>query len=391
MASEAFATRFEALTGNVPFPWQIELYAKWFAKGRFPPSCNLPTGVGKTSVIAIWLIALLDQRDKVPTRLVYVVNRRTVVDQTTDEVEKLRDNIEAAGLLEGLRQRCSIPLRKGESPLALSTLRGQFADNREWSADPSRPAVICGTVDMIGSRLLFSGYRSGLKTKPLHAGFLGQDALLVHDEAHLEPAFQELLNSIKNEQRRCEEFRALHVIALSATSRKNGPGGENGTSFELTDAEKSPPAVIPDPPTEPVHHVWRRIRAKKGLKFHPAKRDDIAKIIGKIARNRKASEDAVLVFVRRIDDVSTVQQVLTDKKEGVRTDQIQVLTGTQRGRERDLMATEDPVFARFLPKPKVTKVTLSSAQSTLCVRPPVKSVWIFRQITSFVISPRLTA
>lgn len=26
--------------------------------------------------------------------------------------------------------------------LAISTLRGQFADNREWSAHPSRPAVI---------------------------------------------------------------------------------------------------------------------------------------------------------------------------------------------------------------------------------------------------------
>ncbi|MEJ7639904.1 MAG: hypothetical protein WKF75_18525 [Singulisphaera sp.] len=35
---------------------------------------------------------------------------------------------------------------------------------------------------MIGSRLLFSGYRIGFRSRPLHAGFLGQDALLVHDE-----------------------------------------------------------------------------------------------------------------------------------------------------------------------------------------------------------------
>ena len=29
-----------------------------FIAGDFPASCNLPTGLGKTSVVAIWLIAL---------------------------------------------------------------------------------------------------------------------------------------------------------------------------------------------------------------------------------------------------------------------------------------------------------------------------------------------
>ena len=104
----------------------------------------------------------------------YVVNRRTVVDQSTEEAKKLRDNLAKAP---------EIQAKVGS--LAISTLRGQFADNREWSADPARPAVIVGTVDMIGSRLLFSGYGVGFKAKPLHAGFLGQDVLLVHDEAHL--------------------------------------------------------------------------------------------------------------------------------------------------------------------------------------------------------------
>ena len=98
--------------------------------------------------------------------------------------------------------------------MAISTLRGQFADNREWSADPSRPAVIVGTVDMIGSRLLFGGYGIGFKTRPLHAGFLGIDALLVHDEAHLEPAFQQLIEAIGDEQRAGN--RAPLAMELSA-------------------------------------------------------------------------------------------------------------------------------------------------------------------------------
>src|ERR1700732_3648787 len=220
-----FDTAFYALTSNSPFPWQRALYQDWFAVGRFPSSCNLPTGLGKTSVIAIWLIALANRPDKMPRRLVYVVNRRPVVDQTTNEVEKVRDNIlnspqveEALIRLSATRAVPKVPYA-AEPLLAISTLRGQFADNREWSADPSRPAVICGTVDMIGSRLLFSGYGCGFKSRPLHAGFLGQDVLLVHDEAHLEPAFQELLIAIENEQKRSSEFRKFHVIELSATSR----------------------------------------------------------------------------------------------------------------------------------------------------------------------------
>ncbi len=216
----SFDETFLALTGNRPFPWQRELYDRFVSDrpDSIPASCNLPTGLGKTSVVAIWLIALANRPDRIPRRLVYVVNRRTVVDQTTEE--KLRRNISAAGMCEPLQALCAT---KHDIPLAISTLRGQFADNREWSADPSRPAVICGTVNMIGSRLLFSGYRVGFKAKPLHAGFLGQDALLVHDEAHLEPAFQELIETIQYEQD-CREqtgklpWPKLRVMELTATS-----------------------------------------------------------------------------------------------------------------------------------------------------------------------------
>lgn len=199
-----FATAFRALTGNAPFPWQAALYERFLAND-IPATCSLPTGLGKTSIIAVWLIALAKHPETIPRRLVYVVNRRTVVDQTTVEVEMYRRNLKEKPelapvklVLEGL---CAIPPQDpDDSPLAISTLRGQFADNREWSIDPARPAVICGTVDMIGSRLLFSGYGLGFKSKPLHAGFLGQEVLLVHDEAHLEQPFQELLKSIEQEQ-----------------------------------------------------------------------------------------------------------------------------------------------------------------------------------------------
>ena len=77
---DSFKKSFEQLTGNKPFPWQEALYAL-FSSGAFPSSCNIPTGLGKTSVLAIWLIAQSRFPHLTPRRLVYVVNRRTVVDR----------------------------------------------------------------------------------------------------------------------------------------------------------------------------------------------------------------------------------------------------------------------------------------------------------------------
>ena len=323
-----FPTAFAALTEHPPFPWQEALY-KRFADGDIPDSCNLPTGLGKTSVIAVWLIAFANFPDKMPRRLVYVVNRRTVVDQTTDEVEKYRKNLsKVPEIEEALWSLCSTkpkdPKSEKDFPLAISTLRGQFADNREWSADPSRPAIICGTVDMIGSRLLFSGYGVGFKAKPLHAGFLGQDALLVHDEAHLEPAFQKLIESIRDEQNRCKEFAKFRVMELTATSRGAGQ------PFGLSDADRA------------VEEVDRRINAKKAIVLHENKDEKkLAEEIAALASVHKDSGLAILVFVRRVDDVDKVIKALP------RGSKAEQLTGTLRGKERDELVKK-PTFQRFL-------------------------------------------
>ena len=81
LSDDDFIATFRTLTGHPPFPWQVALSQRFAAdrSDNVPPSCNLPTGLGKTSVIAVWLIALANGA-KVPRRLVYVVNRRTVVD-----------------------------------------------------------------------------------------------------------------------------------------------------------------------------------------------------------------------------------------------------------------------------------------------------------------------
>ncbi|HEU5117045.1 MAG TPA: hypothetical protein VFT74_10305, partial [Isosphaeraceae bacterium] len=140
-----FAPTFLALTGNEPFPWQRELYSR-LLEGDWSrlSACDIPTGLGKTAIIPIWLIALANRAPFVPRRLVYVVNRRTVVDQATSEAERLREKLQSPQgdnptpdvvasrrhLSEALSSLSALP---SSIPLAISTLRGQFADNREWS------------------------------------------------------------------------------------------------------------------------------------------------------------------------------------------------------------------------------------------------------------------
>ncbi len=130
MPSLPFAAAFRYLTENNPFPWQSALYER-FTTNDLPSSANIPTGLGKTSIIAVWLVALAQYPDRVPRRLVYVVNRRTVVDQTTTEVERLRKALSKPELSEirnALASLCALPPPTPDAqPLAISTLRGQFA------------------------------------------------------------------------------------------------------------------------------------------------------------------------------------------------------------------------------------------------------------------------
>ena len=306
----------------------------------FRKTCDLPTGLGKTSIITIWLLALAHRARAntligFPRRLIYVVNRRTVVDQATREAEKLRkvliEKPEVATVVEALN---SLALRATDSPLAISTLRGQFADNAEWRENPARPAVIVGTVDMIGSRLLFSGYGPGFKSRPLHAGFLGQDALVVHDEAHLEPAFQQLLEAIASEQKRSHEFATFHVIALTATARTNGADRALLSDRDHLNGE-----------------VSRRLNAKKSIEFHPiAEEKDIANKIVECTLAHEDSGQAILIFLRKLKDVKTVSDRLPKR-------QLRTLTGTLRGLERDQLAAHDPIFARFVHASSTTPQT----------------------------------
>lgn len=232
---------------QAPFPWQIELLRR-FRQGEGVSSLDIPTGLGKTAVMAVWLVARA-LGASLPRRLVYVVDRRAVVDQATEVAESLR-----AWMAKERGVADSLGL--DDRTLPISTLRGQHVDNRTWLVDPSSPAIIVGTIDMVGSRLLFEGYGVSSKMRPYHAGLLGADTLVVLDEAHLVPAFEDLLRQVElgidSFGPKEPSLRALvppfKLLSLSATGRQT-----DATTLTLSDHDRSDPIVK------------KRLTAKKAL------------------------------------------------------------------------------------------------------------------------------
>lgn len=402
-ATASFNAAFQALcTGHAPFRWQCRLFDR-LAQGHVPPSCSLPTGLGKTSIIPIWLIALAQSaranngRPRLPRRLVYIVNRRTVVDQATDDAKRLLGRIYRSGQRDGLpwatdeaiaafglkdepplpdehaptvaTLREALAVLSGDdtaAPLAVSALRGELADNAEWKVNPARPAIIIGTVDMIGSKLLFSGYGDRRYGRAHHAGLIGQDALIVHDEAHLSPAFSRLLWKVEHEHRIGERGetsrdRSIHVMELSATTRpepeearkvreeafEHRPGTSKGGVFDLEDDDREE-KIVKD-----------RLNATKRLKFEPVEgsgKDALAQVIAKHATQHDVGKCRVLVYVRSPETAAAIVEAIKDKlglKKATSEEvgnRVRLLTGTIRGYERDQLAESD-LFKKFKSDP----------------------------------------
>lgn len=150
---------------------------------------DIPTGCGKTAGIVfawLWNRIILDKSDW-PSRLVYCLPMRTLVNQTRKDLvswlRNLQDHIddleipsEAISDLRWLNERSPILLMGGEE---------NDTNKAEWDLYPERPAILIGTQDMVLSRTLNRGYSMSRYRWPRHFGLLNNDCLWVCDEIQL--------------------------------------------------------------------------------------------------------------------------------------------------------------------------------------------------------------
>jgi CRISPR-associated endonuclease/helicase Cas3 len=196
LRANEFSAFFHAVHGHKPFPWQERLAKRVFTAGWPEKALDVPTGGGKTATIdiAIYHLALdanQGPKRRAPVRILFVVDRRLIVDDAYTRAKTIAEKLAGAtsGILERVARRLQTLAEDGKPPLVVARLRGGVPKEPDWVRTPAQPTVIVSTVDQVGSRLLFRGYGISDTMKSVHAGLLGADALLLLDEAHLSQPF----------------------------------------------------------------------------------------------------------------------------------------------------------------------------------------------------------
>ncbi len=308
-----FSGFFRAIHDHDPFPWQQALVEQLAKRDEWPDVLDLPTGTGKTAALdaAVFHLALrADEPGRAALRIALVVDRRLVVDDAFARAERTANaicsalNPEAGAneVLKDVAARLCQLAGEGAPPLIARRLRGGAPLEHDWARTPTQPTILSSTVDQVGSRLLFRGYGVSDRMKPVHAGLLGTDSLILLDEAHLSEPFRQTLASV-----RCVGRAKVKLALLSAT-----PGAKAKRPFPLLPEDRAHPVLT------------KRLRASKptSLTVERGKDAVVARAFAETARammlrlkERGVSPPAVGVVVNRVALARTIYGALDPKCE----------------------------------------------------------------------------
>lgn len=333
LTADQFPDFFAAIHGHAPFPWQTRLTRDVLETG-WPATLALPTASGKTAILDVATFALAAQAHlstserKIPRRIALVVDRRIVVDDAHQRAVKIATAINGAvdGIL-GQVQAALLTLG-GEQPLATALLRGGIYREDRWARTPAQPVLVCSTVDQIGSRLLFRGYGLSNYAWPIHAGLIGNDTLIVLDEAHCSRPFLQTLDWIAayRDKALIPVVAPFAVVAMTATPR------DQRKPFIL-EADDRDNAVLK-----------KRLSAQKAFKLvtTASKKDgDLNAELANAVSKEIAHGRFILVVVNRVKTARDLHQLLakkrSDKKDPLNIAEPLLLTGRCRNAERDAL------------------------------------------------------
>jgi len=331
----SFPLFFQSLWGYAPFDWQTRLLERVATDG-WPSTLDLPTGAGKTATLDIAVFALaLDAvkpapERKQPRRIVLVVDRRVVVDQAFQRAADIAQKLNEAR--SGILAEVATALRglAGSPeglPILPAILRGGMPRESEWAKSPSQPVILTSTVDQVGSRLLFRGYGVSERMRPVHAGLLGCDTLLLLDEVHLARPFEGTLGAITRFYTQNESeglARPLRFVRMSATVAI--PASD---AFGLSDSDRNNERLRP-----------RLAATKSALLRQVSTPRDAAKASEALAKAAlreaqrlcKSKARAIAVIVNRVE---TAKRVAVQAKDSLGEEwDVSLLTGRMRPLDR---------------------------------------------------------
>lgn len=343
LAAANFATFYRNVHGVDPFPWQDDLVARVLADGCWPDLVDVPTGLGKTSTldIAVFVAAATAANPGSSRvgrrRCFFVVDRRIVVDEAYAHATALADAIERARGHDGVTGRVAAGLRAYAPDatgalLPVTRMRGGTTWDAAWLDRPDRPGIVLGTVDQVGSRLLFRGYGVSDRRRPLDAALVGTDSLVLVDEAHLATALLTTVTAARSRDALGLPLPGLDVVRLSATG------------------EPTPRTHRLDETTHRDHPVaWQRLTAAKRLWLRESTvktcaRDLAGTVTDQLAALDGAGEGAPVALVV-CNTVDRAREVHTHLRKTLADADCELLIG--RSRPLDRGDLQERVLHRF--------------------------------------------
>ena len=331
LSAADFPAFFEAVHGVTPFPWQRRLVERLATGEGWPEVLDLPTASGKTAALdaAVFHLALeADQGEarRAPVRVAFVVDRRLVVDGAFERAKRIEEALAAPAhpVVEAVAARLRGFADDGR-PLLARRLRGGLPREDDWARTPAQPTILCSTVDQVGSRLLFRGYGVSDSMKPVHAGLLGEDCLILLDEAHLSEPFRQTLDAVARLDRR--EGRRFRAVTLSAT-----PGEAARDVFPLSKEDRAHP-VLQDrlQASKPVAAIERAAADKAAEAFADRARAFMAEL-----QDEGVAAPAVGVIVNRVRLAREVFERLAPRDDDA--PEAALFIGPARSADRDAAA-----------------------------------------------------
>lgn len=344
---------FSRITGFAqgPHDWQAELALADVCTNRL---IRILTGLGKTEgVLGAWLwYAVHQQRHDWPRRLVWCLPMRVLVEQT-------------AGRAQTLIDRWAESIGRSQRPKVHVLMGGE--ETEPWHLEPTAPAVLVGTQDMLLSRALNRGYASGRARWPMEYALLNQDCLWVMDEVQLMDVG--LITSVQLEafrdQDQAKQLRPCWTWWMSATLQ---PDWLDTVDFRA-ELQRLKPNAIRIPPAARTGPLWE-IRKPLSVVSIPAKekdavrRDNWTNLILDAHRQAAAEETVrvTLVIVNRVEAAQEIHAALQKQIGNAGDDRphVELIHSRFRGLERGAWA--DRFLSRAICENPATNLILVSTQ-----------------------------
>ncbi len=373
LSADDFPAFFTEMYGYPPFPWQTRLLGHLVRNnGVWPDVLDLPTGSGKTAAMDIALFHLALEAGKkadrkAPVRIAFVVDRRLIVNDAHNRARNLADALKTS--TGPVTQKVAVRLKQlsgNDDPLIARQLRGGIPREDDWARTPCQPTILCSTVDQVGSRLLFRGYGVSDTMKPVHAGLLGTDCLILLDEAHLAEPFRQTLKAIElytsdHWRQAGIKLPSFRTALLTAT-----PGETTTTPFALAAEDDRDETLTRRRSAAKPAHLVLAGKVKADADEDTANSDDdlksrlntLSDLTDQALKSARAP--AIAVVVNRIKRARALFRRLNEQYAGTKVG-LELIIGPARPVDRDVLTkTLDPIRTGHRDRPDTPMIVVAT-------------------------------